>query len=294
MRGALPLLALVAALGLAPGAEAQQAMTLRMDRNVGPESAAAAGGGCTEATTFLARTSGLNGTQTSAYTTMICGLVTDGVWPNLDGFWVFPTNTTTTANLNLKSASFTLTSPAFPSFTAGQGYTGNGSTQYLDTGINPSGGGLNYTQNAATIAACTFTNRTTGNTSVSIGAIAGTFAYIQPFVVGTGVNYNVNGSTFPTFSVTTAQGSMIVSRTSSSAYTLYINGASSATATDTSTAVPSGNIYILAANNSGTPGNFNADQVGWAAVGALTGAQSIALHNRVHAFLVAVGAPSGC
>jgi hypothetical protein len=37
------------------------------------------GAGCTAATNFLARTSGLSGTETTAYTTMICGLVTDGI-----------------------------------------------------------------------------------------------------------------------------------------------------------------------------------------------------------------------
>ena len=38
-----------------------------------------AAGGCIAATNFLARTSSLSGTETTAYTNMICGLVTDGV-----------------------------------------------------------------------------------------------------------------------------------------------------------------------------------------------------------------------
>jgi hypothetical protein len=33
--------------------------------------------GCSQATAFLARTSGLDGTHTMAYTNLICGLVTD-------------------------------------------------------------------------------------------------------------------------------------------------------------------------------------------------------------------------
>src|SRR5229473_5562637 len=65
--------------------------------------AQAPGGGCSQATTFLARTSGLSGTETTAYTNLICGLVTDGVYPSLDALYIFATNTTTTANLNLIS-----------------------------------------------------------------------------------------------------------------------------------------------------------------------------------------------
>src|SRR5712664_2840319 len=91
-------------------------------------------GGCSQATTFIARTSGLSGTETTAYTNLICGLVTDGVYSTLDALYIFATNTTTTANLNLISTNFGLTGATPPTFSADHGYTGNGTTQFLDTG----------------------------------------------------------------------------------------------------------------------------------------------------------------
>src|SRR5229473_4702071 len=143
--------------------------------------AQAPGGGCSQATTFLARTSGLSGTETTAYTNLICGLVTDGIITGtlsgatgcgtvLDGLYIFATNTTTTANLNLCGTSFGLTTSAAPSFTADRGYTGNGTTQFLDTGFIPSAAGGATTLNSTSLGAYVLTNRTTGNTAVTIGA----------------------------------------------------------------------------------------------------------------------------
>src|SRR5882757_8185192 len=54
-----------------------------------------------EATSFLARTSGLDAAHTGAYCVLIDGLVTDSVYSILDGLYVFATADTTTALLNL-------------------------------------------------------------------------------------------------------------------------------------------------------------------------------------------------
>ncbi len=50
---------------------------------------------------FLARTSGLDGTHTTAYTNLICGLIADGVWQKLDMLHIYATQNSTTALLNL-------------------------------------------------------------------------------------------------------------------------------------------------------------------------------------------------
>jgi hypothetical protein len=52
-----------------------------------------------QTTAFLARTSGLSGTETLAYKALINGLVADGVWSLLDALWIFATNTTLTASI---------------------------------------------------------------------------------------------------------------------------------------------------------------------------------------------------
>jgi hypothetical protein len=62
--------------------------------------------GCSEATVFLARTSGLDATHTTAYTDLICGMVTDGIWAKADALYIEATQDSTTSRLNIKSTSF--------------------------------------------------------------------------------------------------------------------------------------------------------------------------------------------
>jgi hypothetical protein len=202
------------------------------------------GGGCTAATNFLARTSGLSGTETTAYTTMICGLVTDGIitgnlsgatgcGSKLDGLFIFATNTTTTANLNLCGTSFGLTQTGTVTFTADHGYTGNGSTGFMNTGFNASTAGGNYLQNSCSLGAYVLTNRGSG-TGVEIGVSDGTiFSIIEPFNGGM-LDWDLNGGAFPSVAVAGSNAAWIVSRTGASAHAAYRNGSSTPIATASS------------------------------------------------------------
>ena len=89
----------------------------------GPGMPAATSGGCAQATTFIARTSGgMSTTEKTAMTTMICGLVTDGIITGnmngagptgtsacgtgagtLDALWIFATDVRADGHLNLCS-----------------------------------------------------------------------------------------------------------------------------------------------------------------------------------------------
>ena len=63
--------------------------------------------GCSQATAYLARATGET-THAADLTTMICGLVTDGVWNNLDTLYVLAQQTETDAKLNLIGTSYSL------------------------------------------------------------------------------------------------------------------------------------------------------------------------------------------
>jgi hypothetical protein len=258
-----------------------------------------AGGGCAEATTFLARTSGLSGTQTSAYTNLICGLVTDGIWSKLDGLYVYATNTTTTANLNLKSTSFTSTVHGTCTFTANAGYTGDGTTCYQDTGWSPNGGGTQYALNGASIGACSLTARTPVINTSYISTIADVVAFND----WTDITANSTGSW--TFGVNsgfisaspggTTQGSWIAVRSTAALVTLYHNGVSTASGTDASGALSSQHGIVMARNRNAVIQNFNPDQFAYALFGGLLVGTDVAnFHNRMHTYLSAVGAPAGC
>lgn len=253
----------------------------------------AGGGVCAQATTFLARTSGLSGTQSTAYQNLICGMVADGTWGLMDGLYVFATNSTTTANLNLVSTSFGLTAHGTATFTANSGYTGDATAAYFDSGFNPNTAGGNWAQNSTSLGSCVLNSRTASQGYATLGAAFNAFAYIQPQFSGTGSSFELGGNTFPTSTNANAQGSMIISRTTSAAIALYQNGTSIATPTDASLALSqiNENVFILAYDNTGTPTSFTGDQVGYAFWGAgLNSTQVTNVYTRLHNYMSAVGA----
>jgi len=121
--------------------------------------AATAGGFDADYQAVLDQASSLGYTAPSAsqqtlQNTLVEDLKTAGVWDKLDVFYVFATDGDSDyATLNWKSpTSFQTTKVNSPTFTANGGFTGNGSSSYLDTNFDPSVSGVNYTLNDASIS----------------------------------------------------------------------------------------------------------------------------------------------
>jgi hypothetical protein len=277
----------------------------------------AAPAGCTQATTFLARTSGLNGTETTAYTNLICGLVTDGIITGtmagsgsgsagcgslLDALYIFATNSTTTANLNICSTSYGLTTTAAPTFTVDHGYTGDGATTFLDTTtLIPSTFGGNYSLNSASFGVYVLSSRTTAAVAGAseIGS-ATSFTGDQAVLrlldtnLDTGlssVQINDNQSTRTNFTITNVQGNYLANRSSSSAALLYRDGSPLATITNTSVSVPDVSFVFFAMHNfSGSIVDFSPDQISAGFVGgSLTPTQATAVMSRINTYMTALG-----
>jgi hypothetical protein len=273
-------------------------MTLMGTGGSGP---ARSGGACSQATTFLARTSGLNGTETTAYTTLICGLVTDGLITGtlsgatgcgtvLDALYIFATNTTTTANLNICGTSYGLTTTAAPTFSADHGYTGNGSTQFLITGFSPFSAGGNFAQNSASIGAYIITSRTTAAAYCEIGASNGSNGTdVYPLFTGNLLYNEMNANSTSVAAPANAQGMYVGSRTGVSTVTTYRDGTSFASFGTTSVSMPTVPIWI-GANNSAGGADFSADQISAAFIGGgLNSTQAAAISSRVNAYMAALG-----
>lgn len=261
--------------------------------------------GCTAATNFLARTSGLSGTETTAYTTMICGLVTDSIITGnlsgatgcgavLDGLYIFATKDTATANLNLCGTSFGLTQSGSVTFHADSDYQGDGSTGYLDTGLTPSTFGGNFSLNSASEALYDLTNRTTTDVSCAIGALGGVGGVSQlclNFTGGTLV-WSLNAAASGTPTITTAQGFTTISRTASNLTSSYRNGVAvtSGTSAAASTSLSTDAFSILARNNANVRSNFSVDKFSAAVIGgALTSGQQANLSTRINGYMTALG-----
>lgn len=248
---------------------------------------------CSQSTTFLARTSGLSVTEISAYTNLICGMVSDGTWSLMNALYVFATNTTTTAFLNLKSTSFGLTQVSTCTFTADSNISCNGTSGYLTTGYVPS---AVETLNNTAMGICDLTNTTPVGFTYPIGSNDNT-SNADWTAIGVGnsqMNFGLSGGV-QSVSASSTQGSWIVSRTTSTLTTFYLNGASVATASTASAALSGVQNYIGALNKVGSPLGYNSNEYGYAFFSnSLTSTQALAVYNRFHAFLSAVGAPSGC
>jgi len=90
--------------------------------------------------------------ETNAYINLINGLVADGTWTLFDLLYILATKT-----LRLPRSILLVQIPHLslrmvsPTFTADVGYTGDGSTGYLDTQWTPSSNGINFTKDSASI-----------------------------------------------------------------------------------------------------------------------------------------------
>jgi hypothetical protein len=82
---------------------------------------------------------------------LVLWLVNKGIWSKLDFLYNFATNGSSDfSRINWISPSlFECTAVGSPTFTSNQGWTGNGTTSYLDTGWIPSTNGVHFTLNDA-------------------------------------------------------------------------------------------------------------------------------------------------
>jgi hypothetical protein len=249
-------------------------------------------------TAFLARTSGLDATHTNAYKALINGLVADGVLAKLDALYLFATQDTTTARLNLVQNNFNCTPTNTPTFTADRGYTGGsgGSAPYLDSGFSPITSGGNYARNSACFGIWTITaaSDATGNLSgcLDAGATKDTNVSNNGFGVGILGTINTAFSEADVSVAGTKVGCLIVNRSGASAVQLYKNGSSVGTATKSSidpTGMPS--LAFLTRNFGGGVNQSSDEQIGAGAIGgSLDATEQGNLYTRLGAFLTAVGA----
>lgn len=250
----------------------------------------------TESSNFLARTTGLSDTDKGNYDTLITGLVTDAVFSTLDVLYILAAPDSTNMKLNLCSSSFALTETGSNTFTANQGWAGNGTTGFLNTSYIPSSG-VNGNSINAHLGAYIRTNRTTSANTVAVGGNngggAGPFLYLQPRQTSSvGFSVNGNNTQFPAASNTTAQGSWSAIRTSSTQSSAYLNGSSSvfvgAQNNAQSGTVLGVNLYIGANNNNGTAAQFSNDQIAAVWYGAtISAANALLLRTRINTFMTA-------
>lgn len=177
---------------------------------------------------------------------------------------------------------------------AAGGYTGDGSTGYLDTGWSS---GSNYTQNSASISVYIRNSRTANNNYAALArldsASTGTCDMLWPLSTGQ-FSYDVNNGNFSNQPANTdTQGFWTASRTGASALALYKNSNSTAfnSATTASGSLASNtNFYIGARSNNNSAEWFSTDQIAITTIGAGMSAANVSqFQTDLNAYMTALG-----
>lgn len=223
--------------------------------------------GCAESTSFIARTSGMDTTHQTAFSTLICSLVSNGVWAKLDVLYVFATNSSANALLNLKSSSYAGTANGSPTFTADAGFLGvdASGTVYIDTGFNPNTASGNYAANSKSLSAWSNTNAAS---SAGGGAVIGYFVSglgagtcngaattcldgVYPDYSSTGSLYFLDATSADVANANST-GHYLVNKTGSNLVTGYKNATSAGSNNATANSpLESQNMYVLALGTNG-------------------------------------------
>lgn len=212
---------------------------------------------------------------------LVVDLKAAGVWSLLDVFYVFATDGNNNfATLNWKAPlSYKITITGTVTFTADQGFNGNGTTGYLATGFNPSTNGVNLVLNSSSIGAYIYNHVTENRYDAGV---APSFVGSSPLLYLRGddgfssYTYAVNQAPSATGgNGGNSVGFWMAQRKDASNVYMFKNGAQVDTDADASTAVPNGQMYVLCLNNGGTPNFFSTKKLSMFFMGAsLNGLES--------------------
>lgn len=223
----------------------------------------------------------VSGPQLAKVSAFVRQLKGAGVWPRLDRLWLFATENANQALIDLKELT-AATATNSPTHTPMQGYTGNGSTSFVDANWAPADG-INYQQDDCTFGFWTFSTgqdtlagcQTTNDLLFNTSNPSGIFATRLNTKTVTGSDAVPDGS-----------GLSAASRTGASATRQYKNGAllpSPGTATSTTRSA-------VKVGFGKSDGGFSTKNYAMGFVGAsLTATQHFALYCAFRAYLTAVG-----
>lgn len=222
---------------------------------------------------------------------LIVGLRSDGDLASLDYMLLLCAEDSQGALLDVISG-VTATAVNSPTFTANQGYAGNGTTSYVNSNFNASTMGVAYTNNSCHLMIYDRTSRTGSTLVGNCGAndATPTQTRIGTLLLG-GFNGDLNDQTNLTGANANAQGLYINSRTSSVQVDAYLAGASIASSgAATSTGVANVPFFIGGENSLGVLARATTDQHGFFSCGGgMTAAQALRVNTRVQTFLTGVG-----
>ena len=211
---------------------------------------------------------------------LVTALIGAGVWDKLDGLYLFAAADSQAALLNwINPASTAASAVNSPTFTADQGFTGDGAASYVDAGFGL-GALAHYQLDSASMFVWSLSDITA--TENLIATAGNSRSRIVPRDAGGKLRTNANNLANDLVDVADSLGLFTWSRGSSSAYDRYRNATSLGSATQASDSIGTGNLAV---------GRFSSRQFAAAGVGAhLSASEVTALYDALAAYLTELGA----
>jgi hypothetical protein len=251
------------------------------------------GGSGSPVSAWVAAVAANGGTVSVARQALINAFVTSeinaGNWANTDDYWMLAAENSTQALTSLKQRRLAVATAA-PTFTANQGYTGNGTSQFIDTKFVCSTNGVAMTGSNLRLAIYERGNVSTLN-AWAAGVSQSTTQNLQ-IDPRSALNQIAANCTILNGTVGDSLALTVINR-SGSTFTQYKRGVSSNPGSPgaSGTVLPTVSLYILAVNSSGSAAGFRAAQEAFICVGgSLTSTQELAQYNNVQTWLTAIGA----
>jgi hypothetical protein len=216
---------------------------------------------------------------------LIVALKTAGVWAKLDAFYVLAAADAQSSLLNWVSASYNLTTVNAPTFVADQGYTGNGTTSYLDTGFNPTTApSPKFTQNSAHLGLWSRTNLPNGAADSQDAGSANAYIGRSVAVAGRALG-RPNTSAGQQFGDGAYPGHAVWARSAAAVWESYAQGVDAGGGTTASAAPTNSTLAVLRSRD----GNFGANQIASVHVGSnLSAGEVLATYSALNAYLAGV------
>jgi hypothetical protein len=212
---------------------------------------------------------------------LIASLKRTGVWPKLDALYIFANSDSPSALINWKTpGTFGCTAVNSPTFAADRGFTGNGTSSYLDTNYIPSSNGINWQQDSASLFNWCLT---AGVVGPGCGC-AGNHAYIYN-QDATNSYFLLNDGTQIAAGLPGAN-LLLVSRPAANSVVAYIGASSVGSNASASGARTNTNVRICAEQGLFGTGQMAVGGFG----GGMSGTDVTNLYNALLAYLKAVGA----
>lgn len=177
------------------------------------------------------------------------------IWTEIDRVYVTKTSGgRNTARINVKAPG-TDNLVENGTLNYSNGFASDGSTGYLATGFIPSTDGVNFTLNDLGIIVYT-PNVTAIDAAFDLGTNVGSLLAVNVNRDNVRARLTINQASNSDVVLTPAAGTQHIMRTASNRVAMYINGALAGSHSAASTSLPTGQLFLCALNNAGSPSSF--------------------------------------